>query len=219
MDALKQGVDVIELSSAVAYAAALRIGHFHTRNEFNDWDAVLHTFTFTNAVNQGLQRTSTPELSRGIFDGAIRIYLNRFLNIPPADLPKPKSNIGKKFEDDIKLLLNELPDLLDKQQQTNQTGQLVAEYLYNSGNPELLLSTIGNLLLREDRNFHSIQMIEGAFRQYFSPLNTKDNENEERIIIMLAAARYLAAHSPTMRSQGRTFQIGNQLHHEEHLFE
>jgi hypothetical protein len=39
------------------------------------------------------------------------------------------------------------------------------------------------------------------------------------INIMIAASRYLAAHSPTMRSQGRTFQISNQLHNGEHLFE
>ena len=48
---------MIELSGAVAYAAALRIAQLHTRNEFSDWDAALHTFTFANAVNQGLKRT------------------------------------------------------------------------------------------------------------------------------------------------------------------
>jgi hypothetical protein len=62
-------------------------------------------------------------------------------------------------------------------------------------------------LLREDRNFHSIQMIEAAFRQY-SILSVKCDNNEdnnsrptESYIFLVAAARYLAAHSPTMRSQ------------------
>jgi nitrite reductase/ring-hydroxylating ferredoxin subunit len=224
LDALKKGMSMIELSGAVAYAAALRIAQLHTRNEFSDWDAALHTFTFANAVNQGLKRTSTPDLLRGAFDAAMRIYLNRFLNMPPANLPKLKSDIEMKFNnDEIKILLNKLPDLLDKQQQINQTGQVVAEYLYRGGKPELLLSTIGHLLLREDRNFHSIQMVECAFKQFLTPSsvigNDDGSENEEKVNIMVAVGRYLAAHSPTMRSQGRAFQIGNQLHHGENLFE
>jgi hypothetical protein len=36
---------------------------------------------------------------------------------------------------ETKILLNKLPDLLDKQQQINQTGQVVAEYLYRGGKP------------------------------------------------------------------------------------
>ena len=76
-----------------------------------------------------------------------------------------------------------------------------------------LTSMLGKLLLREDRNFHSIQMIEAAYRQY-SLLDNEDN-NSTRVNILLAASRYLAAHSPTMRSQDRTYQIANQLHHGE----
>jgi hypothetical protein len=55
-----------ELASTVADTAALRMVQFHTRNEFSDWDAVLHTFTYTNAVHQALRRTATQELLRGI---------------------------------------------------------------------------------------------------------------------------------------------------------
>jgi hypothetical protein len=175
-------------------------------------------------VNQGLKRTSTPDLLRGAFDAAMRIYLNRFLNMPPANLPKLKSDIEMKFNsNETKILLNKLPDLLDKQQQINQTGQVVAEYLYRGGKPELLLSTIGNLLLREDRNFHSIQMVECAFKQFLTQStdigNDDGSENVEKVNIMVAVGPYQAAHSPTMRSQGRAFQIGNQLHHGENLFE
>ena len=225
LDALNQGATEVELASAVAYAAALRIAQFHTRNEFSDWDAALHTFTFANAVHQGLRRISTPELLRGVFDGAMRIYLNRFLNIPPAKIPKPRSlersdngNV-KTSDDSVKTLLRELPAVLDKQQQINQAGQLVADYLYNGGNPDLLLAMMGNVLLREDRNFHSIQMVEAAFRQYSLLPSSEDHAGIERVNILVAAARYLAAHSPTMRTQGRTYQIANQLYHGEHLFE
>jgi nitrite reductase/ring-hydroxylating ferredoxin subunit len=225
LDALNQGATEVELASAVAYAAALRIAQFHTRNEFSDWDAALHTFTFANAVHQGLRRISTPELLRGVFDGAMRIYLNRFLNIPPAKIPKPRSlersdngNV-KTSDDSVKTLLRELPAVLDKQQQINQAGQLVADYIYNGGNPDLLLAMMGNVLLREDRNFHSIQMVEAAFRQYSLLPSSEDHADIERVNILVAAARYLAAHSPTMRTQGRTYQIANQLYHGEHLFE
>ena len=225
LDALSQGATEEELASIVVYAAALRIAQFHTRNEFSDWDTALHTFTYANAVHQGLRRIATQELLRGVFDGAMRIYLNRFLNVPPVPLPKTKKreNISNDSTfKDSEMLLKELPVLLDKQQQVNQAGELVVDYLYNNkGRPDRLLAAIGKALLREDRNFHSIQMIEAVFRQY-SLVSTGDDENNNSTTIehiLVAAARYLAAHSPTMRSQGQTYQIANQLYHGEHLFE
>ena len=90
LKALSQGAREEELAGIVAYTAALRIAQFHTRNEFSDWDTSLHTFTYANAVHQGLRRIATHELLRGMFDGAMRVYLNRFLNIPLVPLPEPK---------------------------------------------------------------------------------------------------------------------------------
>ncbi|MGB8778561.1 MAG: Rieske (2Fe-2S) protein [Nitrososphaeraceae archaeon] len=225
LKALSQGAREEELAGIVAYTAALRIAQFHTRNEFSDWDTSLHTFTYTNAVHQGLRRIATHELLRGMFDGAMRVYLNRFLNIPLVPLPEPKKMENISNETTFKepeMLLKELLSLLDKQQQVNQAGQLVVDYLYNNGKPDRLLAAIGKALLREDRSFHSIQMIEAAFRQY-SLLSANDYENNGNsttgVHILVAAARYLAAHSPTMRSQGHTYQTANQLYHGEHLFE
>ncbi len=199
--------------------AALRIAQFNTRNEFSDWDIALHTFTYTNAVHQGLRRVATQELIRGVFDGAMRVYLNRFLNVPAVPLPTPttieNNNSGSTFKDPENLL-KEFPLLLDKQQQVNQAGQLVIDYLYNYGNPDRLLVVMGNVLLREDRNFHSVQMIEAGFRQY-SLLSVQDAD--ERTNILIAIARYLASHTPTMRIQERTYQIANQLYQGERLFE
>src|SRR5262249_51403038 len=162
----------------------------------------------------GLRRLPTMELLRGVFDAAMRIYLNRFLNLPPARIPK-KSIHDKVIDPDT--VLRALPELLDKQQRVNETGQLVADYLYQGRRIDQLTSMLGKLLLREDRNFHSIQMMEAAYRQY--SLLEKDGKNAERVNILLAASRYLAAHSPTMRSQDRTYQTANQLHHGEELFE
>ena len=220
LNALKQGASEEVLASIVAYAAALRIAQFHTRNEFGDWDTALHTFTYTNAVNQGLRRIATQELLRGVFDGAMRVYLNRFLNVPAVPLPTPtttieNNNSGSTSKDPEKLL-KELPSLLDKQQQVNQAGQLVIDYLNNDGNPDRLLAAMGNVLLREDRNFHSVQMIEAGFRQY-SLLSNEDAD--KRTNILIAIARYLASHTPTMRVQERTYQIANQLYQGERLFE
>jgi nitrite reductase/ring-hydroxylating ferredoxin subunit len=226
LEALGQGAKEEELAGIVAYTAALRIAQFHTRNEFSDWDTSLHTFTYANAVHQGLRRTATHELLRGMFDGAMRVYLNRFLNIPPVPLPEPKKMENVNINHDStfiepEMLLKDLLSLLDKQQQVNQAGQLIVDYLYNKGKPDRLMAAFGKALLREDRNFHSIQMIEAAFRQY-SLLTANDNENSSNtkgVHILVAAARYLAAHSPTMRSQGHTYQTANQLYHGEHLFE
>ena len=227
LEALGQGAKEEELAGIVAYTAALRIAQFHTRNEFSDWDTSLHTFTYANAVHQGLRRTATHELLRGMFDGAMRVYLNRFLNLPPVPLPDPKKMENVNINHDStfiepEILLKDLLSLLDKQQQVNQAGQLIVDYLYNKGKPDRLMAAFGKALLREDRNFHSIQMIEAAFRQY-SLLTANDSENNSRntkgVHILVAAARYLAAHSPTMRSQGHTYQTANQLYHGEHLFE
>ena len=73
LDALRAGCTEVELASAVSYAAALRIARFHTSNEFGDWDTALHTFTFANAVEQGLRRVNSPDLLRGVFDAAISV--------------------------------------------------------------------------------------------------------------------------------------------------
>jgi nitrite reductase/ring-hydroxylating ferredoxin subunit len=227
LDALSQGASEEQVASIVAYAAALRIAQFHTRNEFSDWDTALHTFTYANAVHQGLRRIDTQELLRGVFDGAMRVYLNRFLNVPPVPLPKPRDvqNItnNQSSPKDPEILLKELLSLLDKQQQVNQAGQLVIDYLYNNGKPDWILAAIGKALLREDRNFHSIQMIEAVFRQYSLVFSgdgeNNDDNNTTKAHLLVAASRYLAAHSPTMRSQGHTYQTADQLHHGEHLFE
>ncbi len=209
LDALREGATAEALAAAVSYAAALRIAQFHTSNEFGDWDTALHTFTFANAVHQGLRRTRSTELLRGVFDAAMSVYLDRFLNIPPAHLPKPKA-LG-----DPQGLLRELPDLLDKQQQVNQSGGVVARYLHGRGDPAKLQAVLGSLLLREDRDFHTVQTMEAAFR-----LHSRLGEHPDGAAnVLVAATRYLAAHAPTVRAQGQTYQIAHRLHRGERLFE
>ncbi|BAZ06594.1 Rieske (2Fe-2S) protein [Calothrix sp. NIES-3974] len=209
LTALRQGCGEVELAAIVTYTAALRIAQFSTNNDFNDWDSAHHTFTFANAVHQGLRRVASPELLRGVFDAAMSVYLDRFLNVPAARLPKPDKTVENPAE-----LLRELPDLLDRQQQVNQVGELVGCYLYSGGKPESLLGMLGKLLLRENRQFHVIQEMEAAFRQYSLWGNTPTGIN-----ILVAASRYLAAHAPTVRSQGQTYQMAYRLHRGDRLFE
>jgi nitrite reductase/ring-hydroxylating ferredoxin subunit len=206
---LRAGCSEEELAGVVAYAAALRIAQFHTSNELSDWDTVHHTFTFAHAVHQGLRRVASTELLRGVFDAAIRVYLNRFLNLPAARLPETDSLVQ-----DPKALLEELPTLLDRQQQVKEAGALVACYLYSGGNPDRLLAVLGSLLLREDRSFHAIQTMEAAFRQYEALRGTNAG-----VHVLVAAVRFLAAHAPSMRSQGQTYQMAQRLHRGDRLFE
>jgi nitrite reductase/ring-hydroxylating ferredoxin subunit len=199
--ALDSGTPAEDVAASVVRAAAVRIARFHTSNEFGDWDTALHTFTFGNAVHQGLRRSPSRELLRGVFDAAMSVYLDRFLNVPAARLPEPDGDTPDPAE---------LLSLLDHQQQVNEAGGLVATYLAAGGDPGPLQAAVGSALLREDRDFHTIQCVEAAFRQFAL---TGD------AIFLAAAARYLAAHAPTVRAQGQTYHIARRLHRGEKLYE
>ena len=198
--ALDEGASAVELASAVTFAAATRIARFPTSNEFGDWDTALHTFTFANAVEQGLRRSVSRELLRGVLDAAMSVHLDRFLNVPAVRLPEPKEGAD----------IGELPALLDEQQRVNEAGQLVASYLGTGGDAERVIATLGACLLREDRNFHTIQCVEAAVRQH---------ELTGYGLFLIAAARYLAAHAPTARSQRQTYEIARRLHRGEKVYE
>jgi nitrite reductase/ring-hydroxylating ferredoxin subunit len=209
LEALRNGATEVELASVVSYAAALRIARFPTSNEFADWDTALHTFTFANAVEQGLRRAPSLELLRGVFDAAMSVYLDRFLNVPAARLPDIEPG-----EIEQESLLDELATLLDRQQEVESAGRTAARYLARGGDLDQMIDALARLMLREDRNFHTIQMVEAAARQA-----SVRGETEEAGHILIAAARYLAAHAPTMRTQARTFRIAQRLHRGERLDE
>ncbi|NER78632.1 MAG: Rieske (2Fe-2S) protein [Leptolyngbya sp. SIO1D8] len=206
---LRQGWTPEALAETVAYAAARRIAQFQTNNDFRDWDEAHHTFTFANAVYQGLQRVTSLELLRGVFDAAMAVYLDRFLNVPPARLPNPAKQVETP-----EALLAELPELLNRQQQVTPAGRLVGTYLYSGGDPDRLLALLGKLLLREDRDFHTIQNVAAAFQQYEAL-----RHQEAGIHVLVATTRYLAAHAPTMRSQGQTYEMAARLQKGDRMYE
>ncbi len=199
---------MVELASAVSFAAATRIARFPVTNEFGDWDTALHTFTFANAVEQGLRRSASPGLVRGILDAAMSVHLDRFLNVPATRLPRPEEGA------DPEARLAELPALLDAQQQVDEAAQLVASYLGAGGDADRLVAALGACLLREDRNFHTTQCVEATARQHELLRGTEDAS-----LPLIAAARYLAAHAPTARSQRQTFEIAQRLHRGERIYE
>ena len=206
--ALHKGAGAVDVASAVSFAAATRIARFPTSNEFQDWDTALHTFSFANAVEQGLRRLPSRALLRGALDAAISVHLDRFLNVPAARLPVPDEDA------DPDALLAELPVLLDRQQSVEEAGQLVASYLGAGGVPDQLVAALVGCLLREDRDFHTIQCVEAGVRQHELLRGTG-----EEGLPLIAAARYLAAHAPTPRSQHQTYDIARRLHRGERVYE
>ena len=68
--------------------------------------------------------------------------------------------------------------------------------------------------MRENRNFHTIQCVEAAVRQH-----ELLGDTSEATLALVAAARYLAAHATTTRSQRQTFDIARRLHRGETLYE
>jgi hypothetical protein len=96
----------------------------------------------------------------------------------------------------------------------NQAGALVASYLGAGADAGPMLATLGGALLREDRDFHSIHDLEAAVRQYWILKGTPPAAH-----VLIATARYLAAHAPTARAQGQTYQIALRLNRGEHVFD
>ena len=208
--ALREGAKPVQLAQAVAYVAALRIVRFHVQNEFADWIAALHTFTYANALHQLLKRTESADLLRGVFHGAMRCYLDRFFNIPPARTPSGNGEASDRPEAALQDLLN----LMNIQQQTDAAGQRVYSYLHGRGDSAALFRTLTESLLREDAEFHSFQVLEAAIRQH-----DELEDEEEKRLVMVAAARYLAAHAPTQRALNQTLRIAVRLHRGDPVYE
>jgi nitrite reductase/ring-hydroxylating ferredoxin subunit len=223
VESLQDGAKEEELATIVAYAAALRIAQFPITNEYSDWDTTLHTFTFANAVQQAIHRLpSSKELLRAIFDVAMSNYLNRFLNVPRVALPSEEVepiNNKEDSESNRGNIMDRFLDTLDKRQQVNEAAKMVAKSISTGGEKELP-TILMHALLREDRSFHAIQMLEAAFRQKTELQRLQPLKDIKPIShVLTAAARYLAAHTPTARAQGQTFEIAWRLHQGGKLYE
>ena len=203
--AVSAGATPEQLGRAVAYAAGLRLTRFHTQNDHGDWDVVHHAFTAANAVHQALVRSPSPELLRGVFQGALKVYLDRFLNVPAARLPRVDGPID----------LADLRECWDAQGRVDEAGALAYGWLRGGGAPGLLVAALGRALLAEDAGFHWYQTYEAAVRQF----HAWPPGSEEGALLLAGCARFLAAHTPTRRELAQVVRIATRLRRGEALFE
>jgi len=207
-EAIRSGATAAALGSSLAHAAFLRMAHFHISNEFRDWDTVHNTLTAANALHQALKRAPSVELLRGVFDIAMSIYLDRFLNMPPQRIPETSSG-----PIDSRSLLSELLERMDVRQQVDEVAQLVSQYLTGAGEPKALLGTMGQVMLMEDSGFHSFQIVDAGFKQFEARDGTEAGRH-----VLIGMARFLAAHSPTPRAVGQTYQTAVRLQRGEEIY-
>ena len=214
--AIAAGATPTDLSRSLAYAAALRVARFGTLNEFSDWNTAHHAFTYCNALHQVLKRitgegNSSPaacgNVIRGVFHGAMAVYSNRFLNVPPARLPEEEPAALARLPKDAATLQQGLLNVMDRQQQVQPAARLVARYLAEGHDPAGIVATLGHALLREDAGFHMFQMYEAGIQQYREWAGEPEGHH-----ILIAMTRFLAAHSPSQRAQHQTARIARRLH-------
>ena len=212
--AARDGATPADAGRALAYAAAFRVARFGTANEHSDWETAHHVFTYANAVHQAIKRIGDEEIAvgepieavRALVHGAMALYLARYLNVPPAALP---GEGGDRLDDlpataeDIRATLL---DTFDRQQQVDAAARLVARHLTLGHPPEALIGTLAHALLREDAGFHAYQMLEAGVRQF-----REWGAGDQGRHILIAVARYLAAHFPTSRAHLQTADIARRL--------
>jgi len=201
-----------DLGRSLAYAAALRLARFGSANEHADWETAHHVFTYANAVHRMLKQIGTAdwkrhsEAVRGVLHGAMALYLARYLNVPPARIPgdggEPLDDLPANAEEIRVALL----DAFDRQRQVDLAARLVARHLTLRHSVQALIATLARALLREDSGFHAYQVLDAGVRQFSEWGNTDEGRH-----ILIAVARYLAAHSPTERAELQTADIARRL--------
>ncbi|MEH2560631.1 Rieske (2Fe-2S) protein [Bradyrhizobium sp. AZCC 2289] len=211
-EAIRAGAAPADLGQSLAYAAALRVARFGNANEHADWETAHHVFTYANAVHQMLTRIGTANIDthvtavRGVLHGAMALYLARYLNVPPARIP---GDAGEQLDDlpaDPETIGAALLDAFDRQRQVDLAARLVARHLALGLSPQALIATLAHAVLREDAGFHAYQMLEAGVRQFGAWGDTDEGRH-----ILIAVARYLAAHSPTERASLQTADIARRL--------
>ena len=201
--ALERGVAFAEIGQAVAHAAVLRIGRFHTSNEFADWDAVHNTWTAAQALARALQRAPSPLLARGLYHQALRVYLDRFLNIPAARLP------------------DERPDrrAQSKKRRVRCSDCSIASSRWPRPRCWPIASSPGARRSRSSRSWdtRSFARTPDSTRtrrsrrriRQFDALHERNPLAARRTLV--SVTRYVAAHAPTSRALFQTYRIAERL--------
>jgi hypothetical protein len=135
---------------------------------------------------------------------ALRINLDRFLNVPAARLPQATAGS-----------LDELARCFDVQGLVDEAGSAAYGFLRAGGTRAELAAALGHALLAEDAEFHWYQTVEAGVRQsaQWPP------GSEEEALVLVAVARFLAAHTPTRRELPTVVRIATRLRRGEALYE
>ena len=108
-----------------------------------------------------------------------------------------------------------LPALLDRQQQVNQAGALVADYL--------AAGRRSRRVARHARQRACCARIATSTRSRISRPRSASTRSSRELAaaahVLIATTRYLAAHAPTVRAQAQTYQIALRLNRGEHVFD
>jgi hypothetical protein len=187
------------------------VARFGNANEHADWETAHHVFTYANALCQMLGRIGIATIdhlaaARAVLHGAMALYLTRYLNVPPARIPGEGDEQPNDLPADEGTLRIALLDAFDRQRQVDLAARLVARHLELGHSPQALIATLAHAVLREDASFHAYQMLEAGVRQFAIWENTDEGRH-----ILIAVARYLAAHSPTERAALQTADIARRL--------
>lgn len=211
--ALASGAPPAELSQRVAYGAALRLARFATSNEVTDWQTCQHTFNHANAVDCAVRRSASPGVVRAVFQAAIAVYTDRYLNVPAARLPSERGGLDALPSEPEKLRKG-LLDALDQRGSVETAARLVSRYV-QLGHPLTgLVDTLTLATVREDLDFHTLQVLEAGVRQYQRWEGRPEAEH-----ILVGVTRSLAAQCPTRRAGQQTATIALRLHRGDEVYE
>jgi hypothetical protein len=156
-----------------------------------------------------IRRAPGPEVARGIFQAAMKVFLDRFLNIPAARLPGQHPSASAPPD------LSRLKACWDQEGMVDQAGAIVYGWVRSGRDQAAVTAALGSALLTEDAEFHWFQTYEAAVRQAAAwPVGS-----EQAALVLAGAARFLAAHTPTRRELAQVVSIATRLRRGEALYE
>ena len=191
-------------------------GSLGSANEHADWEPAIHVFTYANAVHRllkrikGTDRDGHFDAERGILHGVMALYLARYLNPPPAQIPGGGGDDGTSGLT-ICLPMPRRSASLCSMPSTGSgrsTSRHVSWHAISRSDhpPKALIATLARALLREDAGFHAYQMLEAGVRQFGEWGDTNEGRH-----ILIAVARYLAAIHPLSGPRCRPPDIARRL--------
>jgi len=217
MAALRDGAQPTHVARLICHAAAMRLARFAPSNDVRDWFNPLHTFTHCNAVYQSLSRSDSPLVARALLHTSISVYMDRFLNVPPHKLPSERPGGGglDALPTQPRELLRGFLMALDQKLKPGVAAAMVSRYLHLGHPIQPLIDAVVYAVVREDLDFHALQLAEAAVNQ----AHQWPDGSDEIEHLFVAVAHYLEAHCPTQRGGLQTARIALRLHRGEAIYE